>query len=221
MKTSFLLLHLAVLLAVSSAPAATLFSNLGGAPASIEVGTGLTATNQMVASEFITGSSASVLTGVEIEVLNDDFFADHTYSVRLFSDAGAAPGTLVATFSPALINSNFITAGNGQSIAFSHSGISLAADTRYWLALSVLEDVTATTETGFHRRVSDTTDPVTGYSNSSPPGMYFSNDAGSSWSAAGVNNAQFQLEGMLVPEPGRAILLLAGLGFTVVGRRRL
>lgn len=222
MRHVFSSLVLGVLLAAGGAPAAVLYSNVGGPFAGIQFGAGITQTTQSVATEFVTGGAASILTGAQLHVLNDDFVSAHTYQARLYSDSGGAPSGLLATFSPAALNSNLIPAGNGQLIQFAHTGINLAAGTRYWLALVLLENVdTIGAQTGFMSRLADITDPLTGFSNGSPPGMFISTDSGVSWSDAGApSNGEFILTGELVPEPGRAILLMVGLAGCLARRRR-
>lgn len=215
MKHHLILLISGLLLALtSSSRAATLFSNLG--QASSGTASGIALTNQMVATEFLTGADASIITGLTIRIQNNDTII-HTFSASLYSDNTSAPGTLVATFTAL---DGTVASGAVELATFSHAGINLAANTQYWLALGINQD-SILHSSGFVETASDAVELGSIFSNITPPNMYSSVDSGGTWAAtSSAQNGQFSLEGTVVPEPGRASLFLAGYAMVVLRRRR-
>lgn len=196
---------------------AILFTNVGGVPGSVDVQ--LSQTTHLAATEFTTGPGASIITEVHLHVDNGDSI-DHNYTTSLYSDAGGIPGTLITTFTPAGVSPGLLPAGNAALMEFSHAGLNVTANTTYWLTLGIQENTTSGSYTGINIKLTDTTDGVSGFANSTPPGSYFSSNSGASWSSASASNGMFMIVGTMVPEPGRAVLLMAGMAAVALRRRR-
>ncbi len=200
---------------LSPSRAATLFSNLG----QTDDGdiNGMSSTSHVEASEFQTGALASTITALTARVYNGDT-ASHTFAAYLYADSGSnTPGTLLATF---MAVDNLIGAGAfSKDITFSHPGISLAADTRYWIALAGLENA-ASSSYAWRDTASDAEDAGSLFTNGSPPLRALSVDGTSNWDFTRNGNSIFALEGTVAPEPSRALLLMAGLAGVLSIRRR-
>lgn len=195
---------------------AVLFSNLG--QASSGTASGIATTNQLVATDFLTGSSASNLTGITMRVRNNDTIA-HLYTILLYSDLSGAPDPngLLGTLALA---SNSVGAGGTDLIGYSFFDFNLAANTRYWLALGIVED-SVSSSSAFVETASNSADFGSLFTVSTPPNMHYSSDHGASWAAtSSAQNGQFSLEGILVPEPGRASFLLVGCLVMILRRHR-
>lgn len=212
-----LILFTSGLLLTLSAPsrAATLFSNLSQTHSDW---VGVAVTTQRLASEFMTGVDASTVTGLSVSMANFDTVG-HTVSAYLYSDTGGGvPASLLATFTA--VDNSLASGGVAELATFSHAGISLAANTRYWIAMAVNENG-INSSPAWSMTTSNTAD--TGlFTVSTPPNRIYSTDSGSTWLTPGPGeNGRFSLEGTAVPEPGRASLLLAGCLAVVLRRRRV
>jgi len=205
-----------LLLSSSGAFAATLFSNLG--QTSSGTAAGIAIPGQLVATEFVTGGSASSVTGLAIRIQNNDNI-QHSYSAHLYADSAGAPQAngLLATFTPV---SATLTASQTALATFSHAGLALGANTRYWLALGIGEN-SSLSSSAFVETASNAADVGSIFSNASPPNMFNSPNSGGFWTdTITAQNGQFSLEGSLVvPEPSRMMLTLLGL-FMLFFRRR-
>lgn len=196
---------------------AVLFSNLS--QASSGTASGIATTNQLVATDFLTGSSASNITGITMRVQNNDTIG-HYYTILLYSDLSGAPDPngLLGTLGLA---SNTVGAGSTGLIGYSFFNFNLAANTRYWLALGIVED-SVLHSSAFVETASNAADVGSIFTNSTPPNIYNSSDYGVSWAAtSSAQNGQFSLEGILVPEPGRASFLLVGCLVMILRRHRM
>jgi hypothetical protein len=100
-----------------------LSDNLSATSAGIETATG----QYELTSSFTTGSSASTLTSVTL--LLDQITAGSA-TVKIYSDGGLQPGSLVGTLtSPASYSATL------AKTTFTSSGISLSANSTYWVVL--------------------------------------------------------------------------------------
>ena len=128
------LLFSSVLLAVTShlTMADTLISTLGQPRTQVP---NLFDPSYRWASDFITQSSPSLVTGLTMDLINLDQIS-HTVTCSIFQDNGSlGPGSLIGSFSAF----NLL-----PSTAFAHytvtsSGLSLAPHTIYWMVLQVNE----------------------------------------------------------------------------------
>lgn len=199
-----------------NASATTLFSTLGG-----------TATEVFdddptvrVASDFrTTPLQSSTITGIRATVSNTDF-VDHTFRASLYSDAAGSVGSLVAAFSSILLPAE--SAGENL-LTFSHAGISLAADTTYWLVLETLEgeyDTNAVSWWGVDAAAADAGSPFATVNSTDVLRSDIGNPNWAPFLPGLITNLDFDLIGTLdgVPEPSRA--MLAGLGCALLLMRR-
>lgn len=202
------LFSLVAALAVAGSPGASaqlLFSNLNQTVAGPN---NLNSGNNRLATEFRTGAAASTLTGLSLRVFNGDNVA-HDFNAYLYADPSNLPGTLLATFtdvSPAVPGSTF-----DFLTAFSlPGGYSLAGNTQYWIATGYKEAANDGT-TGLLSTVSNSGDPGSVFTVSSPPGFAVSFNNGISFGdILTAQNFVFSLQGTVVPEPSAAVLGLAG-----------
>lgn len=206
-----------VVLSHSASPAisATLFSNLGQTQETAAAG--IAVLGQYVATEFTTGADASSITGTTIRIQNNDTIG-HTYAAHLYSSTLGLPGSLLASFTAV---DGAVAAGSVELATYSHTGIALAANTTYWLAIAIGQN-SALHSSGFVETLSDLADVGSSFSNATPPNMAHSSDFGFLWvPTSSAQNGQFSLEGTLspVPEPSRALLAALG-GMALLGRRR-
>lgn len=218
MRTSplLLILRLFLLILPSFAQATTLFSNLG--QSSSGTAAGIAVVGDLVATEFTTGASASSITGATLRLQNNDIIT-HTYSAHIYSSTLGVPGTLVASFTAV---DGTLAAGSVELATYSHTGIPLAANTTYWLAIAIGQN-SALSSSGFVETLSDVADVGSSFSNATPPNMAQSPNSGGFWaSTSSAQNGQFSLEGTLspVPEPSRALLAALGLAALFIKRRR-
>lgn len=195
--------------------AAVLFSTLAqsnNAPQSIFD------TNFRLATDFETQGVGASITGLTLNMNNSDT-VDHNFTVRLYSDAGGTVGSLLTNFSSVLIAANTFGAVNKL---FTHSGYSLAANTKYWVVLEMLEDfVSGGDQPNWSGNSGDGIDGGGSFLEVTSSFAQYSSDGGLSWLDASADNFLFNVLGTLapVPEPSRAILAIAGL-FVLGFRRR-
>ncbi len=201
----------------ANASAAVLFSTLG--QSNNGGASSLFDTDIRLASDFQTQGSGATITGLTLKMNNIDSIA-HSFKVSLYDDLSGAVGSFLTNFSTEVITAN-------QSLAidklFTHAGYSLAASTKYWVVLEMLESVS---------NPGGGNDPT--WSGNSGGGIdgggsflavattmaQISFDAGASWSDTSADNFLFNVIGTtIVPEPSRAVLAIAGL-FVLGFRRR-
>lgn len=151
-------------LSSSGAFAATLFSNLG--QTSSGTAAGIAIPSQLMATKFLIGGSASSVTGLTIRIQNNDSI-QHNYSAYLYADSTGAPQAngLLTTFTPV---SATLPASQTALAIFSHAGLALAANTRYWLALGIGEGSNLSSS-AFVETASNSADVGSIFSNASPP----------------------------------------------------
>jgi hypothetical protein len=192
--------------------ATTLISNLGQ---TLSNSVQLDTTFERNATGFMTGSSPASVTGVTLNLLNQDT-APHTLTASIFTNNAGSPGILVGTFDTPLS----VTASDAVFAQHSatSSGISLAANTAYWLVLGLNQNITFNhVNWGVESFV--TTDPVTGFTTSSASNLKHSTNSGSTYTNSIAGFGSFELVGA-VPEPASASLLMAGVVSFLVTRRR-
>lgn len=194
------------------ATATTLISNLGQ---TVSNSVQLDTTVERNATGFMTGGSAAAVTGVTFNLLNQDT-APHTLTASIFTSSAGSPGTLVGAFDTPL------SVSASDSVFATHSatssGISLAANTAYWLVLALDQNITFNhVNWGVDSFV--TTDPGTGFTTSSASNLKHSSNSGSSYSNSIAGFGSFELVG-LVPEPGSSGLLSMAIAGALLARRR-
>lgn len=203
MKKSSVLIVTAVAWLACTAPgyALMLFSNLG--QLDDNDGNGMSSINHREASEFLTGSSPSTLTGLTARVDNGDTIS-HGFNAYLYGDSGSGtPGSLLATFIP--VDNTIPASTASKLITFSHAGISLAANTQYWIALSSTENASSGSFT-WRDTASDNEDVGSLFTNGTPPLRALSTNGVPTWEFTRGGNSFFALEGALIPEPASWLL---------------
>jgi hypothetical protein len=206
---------------VSSA-ATTYVSNLGQTS---DGGFGSLAGLDIVASDFLTAASATMITSATLSMSNWDDIT-HSMTPKIYADNSGLPGTLVGTFSSFNILADPSGPGSGffNNYTVTSTGISLAANTKYWMAVSQGEFTNLPFPVIWNTTASNTMDSGSTFSAVPTTLLKYSNDNGSSWVNATTNstNAMFSLSGNLLaaPEPSRALLLFAGAGAMLFRRRR-
>lgn len=196
-----------------SAQASTLISYLGQPTSnSIQLDTTL----QRAATDFLTGGSVTSVTGVTLNLLNQDTIA-HSVLVSLFTDNSGSPGTLVGTFdTPILLPP---TQPDFADVSATTAGINLAPATPYWLVLALSESITFN---HVNWSVSGNAAPNAGsvFSGISATQVKRSTNSGGSYANFTPGNAKMALTGDAVPEPSTAALLLGGCAVLLRGRNR-
>jgi len=204
---SFFSLVAALAVAAPSVTSAQLlFSNLNQTLAGPN---NLNSGNNRLATEFRTGAAGSTLTGLSFRVFNGDNVV-HDFNAYLYTDLNNLPGSLLATFTDV----STIAPNNTADflIAFSlPGGFSLASNTQYWIATGYKESGNNAT-VGPLSTASNTGDPGSVFTVSSPPGFAVSFNNGNSFGdILTAQNFLFSLQGTVVPEPSTAVLGLAGV----------
>jgi hypothetical protein len=129
----FKILAIAAMAMVSSvsAQAGVVLSNMGATGTdntSTNTNTDIVA-NDRIAAGFTTGSTDQILDWVALWTFNND--SDITRTVSIFSDAAGSPGTVFGTSTATTVPG---TKGRYQ---FDFSGVTLAANTKYWVLPAV------------------------------------------------------------------------------------
>jgi len=196
------------------AKAATLFSTLGQSSNAAEF---YSTTDYRYASDFETGAQTSSITGISTAMGNPDSIA-HTFKASIFSSVAGAPDSLVGAFSTQSIAGN--TFGVNNILTYTHAGLALAANTKYWIVLEMLEAISSDGPGWWIHNADDDIDAGGSFPAVSTTAPQISTDNGASWSAYSSGNFRFSLTGITaVPEPARA--LFASLGcFALLLRRR-
>ena len=129
---------------------------------------------------------------------------DPNFNVSLFSDPGGLPGSWIAALGVGLVAPN-----GGGIVTASGATPMLAMGTTYWLVLTPFD---ASTQIGWEMGGSPLVRLATSTSSTGSGG----------WSALGLNDAQFQIDGTAVPEPSSLLLMVSGaLGVIGAVRRRV
>jgi hypothetical protein len=159
------------------------------------------AENVWRATSFTTGAEASTLDTITMRL--GPGRDTGTAVPRLFADASGVPsGTALAIFDGQVVNSN-------REYTFTSAGLSLAANTTYWLALQGQGEnldwvaTNSTAQSGIWT-IGDV--------------MLQSLDSGSTWPNSDNFVGQFSISATLVPEPSPLALALAGLACAAARR---
>lgn len=220
---STLLLTLSAL-ALAAAPnthAAVLFSNVG----QTHVSTGATnarfsSAGDTWASDFQTSTQATTITGATFYMFNLDP-EPHTYTATIYADAAGLPGAAVGSFDVYTVPGSLFSE---NSFVTSSSGITLSANTKYWMGLTVNEDFSFL-PTFLSAAVQTDSQAVDAGSQfgvvTSTTSLAFKLGDDPSWLTSDQDrNLVFSLNSSAVPEPSRAILVGLGLAGLVLRRRR-
>ena len=201
----------------ANASAAVLFSTLGQ---SNNASNSVFDTDYRLASDFETQGLGATITGLTLKLNNIDSIA-HNFKVSLYDDLGGTVGSLLTDFSTEVIAAN--QSGTIDKL-FSHAGYSLAASTKYWVVLEMLENVT---NPGFgddptwSGNSSDGIDGGGSFLEVTSTKALTSFDQGMNWNDAVADNFLFNVIGVAaVPEPSRVVLAIAGLFVLGIRRRR-
>jgi hypothetical protein len=208
-KSLFLLTTMQLLGGMTRAD--VLFSNLNQTPTDMEA---WKTTNIRFATDFLTANSGTIVTGVTMSLFNSSP-DNHNFTASIFNDVSGAPG-------PVLIGSFdvFSVPGNQTSVAnFSTTspGLSLAANTPYWLTLQINENITVPGVAGWREDSGQATDAGTLFATVSSTDTKYSSNSGASYSDFFPGNFHYSITGN-VPEPTTGALFLAG--FLLAGARR-
>lgn len=174
-------------------------------------------TTERLASDFISGASATTIQSTTLEIFNNDNnFTAHHLTASIFTDNSGVPGTLVGSFNPFTANA---FQGFSNGFATSPTGINLAANTIYWEVLQ-LNETANNPFVGWERTQSQVASAGT-FNTVSSTQVKFSSNSGSTWSDLYVGNSIFQLDGVTtVPEPSAFLLgTMALAGGTWLRRR--
>jgi hypothetical protein len=169
MRQSRFLLTAALLLGAASACPADFISTLGQ-PFNVTSGN-VFATTDRVATDFLTDNTARTITTLRVKLANNDD-VQHNLRFSIFTNSGTnVPGVQVGTsFTDITMNAGDV---GFQDRTATNAGISLAANTTYWLVMQQLE--------------AGSTDVVTWDGNSGQ-----GTDAGSVYSTVAGTQLQFQ-----------------------------
>jgi PEP-CTERM motif len=172
---------------------------------------------RLLAQSFTTDSSATYFTLDSVSLMlyqSAGTIVDFTVTVR--SDDSAIPGSLLGTLAG---NASPTADFMGQQYTYTASGVTLAADTTYWITWGFTDPVDAGA-TFIGTPVQDTA--ATGQWTLGANRASF--DAGATWpsEANGSFPLQISIQATAIPEPGTyaAMLGVAALGLTAWRRRR-
>ncbi|NBC10404.1 MAG: hypothetical protein GVY24_01540 [Planctomycetes bacterium] len=167
-------------------------------------------TTQNFAEDFRLDTAASV-TGMAIYMDADLATLGQSVTVRWYAEAPGVPGTKLADFTSTVSDLDTITATNTASLTIEldrvfaafDTPLALDADTTYWIGMSGTGNADTFSLAGLDdfddSTMAQFTDTTFGFISGSASG-----------------DMAFQLEGMFVPEPGAAALLLP---WVVLARR--
>lgn len=198
--------------------ATTFFSNLGQFQ---DGAVNFLNTSYRYASDFLTDSTATTITGATLKVSNFDSIA-HSLTASIFTDNSGVPGTLVGSFDPFTV-----LAGAGYADhTTSSSGISLSANTKYWEVLQMNENLVGSSPQ-WRSNSGDATDTGSTFTTIPSTNLKASTNDGASYSdilyfgTPLPGNFQYSLSGIAtLPEPSRHLLSLAALCAMMLRRRR-
>ena len=176
-------------------------NNLSGTSGGVELAIG----SSWISAGFGSGTTGGILRSVTLLLANS---AAGRAEVDIYSDAGLQPGSLVG----ALALSGSTTTGLSNT-TFTASGITLAANTNYWVVLKAL-----TGQFDWSWTASNTGTGA-GYQNT----WGESDDGGGTWFTYDSYPTQMNVllaSPAAVPEPSTAVLLgIAAVGLAVVANR--
>lgn len=194
-----------------------LFSNLGQAINGTE---GISVQAQRFATDFLTAGSATTLTNLTITLQS---FTTNSLSLTLsiLPDVAGLPGsTSIGTFNPISVPS---TQNPAADFSTTTTGISLSANTNYWLVAQINQDIPSGTG-AFYLTFTRTSQTDTGsiFSPVTTTTQESSGNNGVTWNQVlpSPYEMRYSLSGTVVPEPTGAMLILIGL-FTVATQRRM
>lgn len=173
------------------ANADTISSNLSNATAGTEAASG----NTRLTASFGTGTSSDTLSSVTLLLSNP---IAGVAKVDLYSNSLLQPGSLVGTLiSPSSYSTSL------SNTTFSSNGLTLSANSTYWLVLKALSGEFDWAWT------SDNTGTGNGFQGT----WGSSTDAGATWYTYAVYPTQFSVTttAAAVPEPGTGLLAIGGL----------
>jgi hypothetical protein len=183
--------------------------------------TGLVSTTDRAATDFFTGGSATIITGATLRMTNLDTIG-HSFDVHIYtnsanSDASPTFGsTLVGTLSGGTISDMAFSA----NVNFTDTGIALAANTKYWVVLEMLEALNGDPVFWFQEPAGNV-DAGSSFLDEDATYSQLSGDAGDTWFPFSFGNHIFSLSGIVAaPEPSRALLASFGLLGLMLRRRR-
>lgn len=188
-----LLLILAGFCIVPGARATIFISTLGQPQVGVKEGAPF---GWLLASGFVTGSSATMITNAQLLTYDGDS-VDHSFTLQIWTDNSGQPGALYGTFSNT--PTAFSMGANPTTLVFNSPGISLAAQTTYWLVASVNE-ADGNANASYPITYSSTPDAGSTFTLDQSAGLAISVNGGSTW---GVGNSYFcyTLSGTVAVQP--------------------
>ena len=175
------------------------------------------------ASDFLTSSSATTITSATLSFSNYDIAA-HVLTPKIFTDNAGVPGSLVGTLSTISIPVDPLGPGTGtfKSYTATSAGINLAANTNYWMVVSINSSTDGTDPVLWNTTTSTTMDSGSSFAQVTTTALKTSANSGSTWNTGNTSNGLFSLSGTVTaaPEPTRLLLLGIGTGLLLLRRRR-
>lgn len=230
MRTALPLIFLALMVGfctdASATGTTTYISTLGQTPA----GSGAVAQYggqlDANASDFRTGGTAVSITSGTFSFANSDDIS-HVMTPSIYLDVGNKPGTLVGSFgtfsiAAAVTPGDFVFA----NYTVSSGGISLAANTTYWVVVKVDQATDLPFPVVWNTTSGQGVDVGSTFTTVSGTQVQYSSDGGSTWANAnlgsGAGNALYSLSGspVAVPEPATGCLLAGALGTLLLRRAK-